>query len=218
MTFKGAGFAHTLSLFLNFGCLHTLFYKRKSIFAQNNETLEGKFLDNITSTFELELPSNLETMEQYIQFIVPRIKYWSGKIEDTTLWQERRWMEIQGIEKWDKSFVHFFMPDGEYLIFDNGVMTKRSWRYVGGSLVLDEGSKTILYEIDFINDMFLIFRQHGTNRYFVLGDEKFVKKINFDWYNAMEELYNVYRHNSRFSLWLIVLIFFIVMFLGYFYM
>lgn len=218
MTFKGASFAHTLSLFLNFGCLLRLVLKRKSIFAQNNETLEGKFLDNITSTFELELPQDLQTMEQYINYIVPRVKYWSGKIENTKLWQERRWMEIQGTEAWDKSFIHIFMPDGEYLIFDNGVMTKRSWRYLSGALVLDEGRSTILYDIDFINDTFLILKQHGTNRYFVLGDEKFVKKVNYDWYNAMEELYNIYRHNSKFSMWVFVLIFFLVMFLAYFYM
>ena len=195
-----------------------MFCKRKSIFAQNNETLEGKFFDNITSTFELELPRDLQTMEEYVKFIVPRVKSWSGKIEETKLWQECRWMEIQGTEAWDKSFIHIFMPDGEYLVFDNGVMTKRSWRLVGEALVLDEGRSTILYDIDFISDTFLILRQHGTNRYFVLGDEKFVTKINFDWYNAMEELYNVYRHNSRFSLWLFVLIFFVVMFLAYFYM
>lgn len=218
MTFKGAGFAHTLSLFLNFGCLHTLFYKRKSIFAQNKETLEGKFLDNISSTFELELPQDLQTMEEYVKFIIPRVKNWSHKIEEVKLWQECRWMEIQGTEAWDKSFIHIFMPDGEYLVFDNGVMTKRSWRFVGDALVLDEGRSTILYDIEFMNDTFLVLKQHGTNRFFVLGDEKFVKKINYDWYDAMEELYNIYRHNSRFSLWLFVLIFFVVMFLAYFYM
>ncbi len=180
--------------------------------------MEGKFLDNITSTFELELPRDLQTMEEYVKFIIPRIRSWSHKIEEVKLWQECRWMEIQGTEAWDKSFVHIFMPDGEYLVFDNGIMTKRSWRYVGGALVLDEGRNSILYDIDFMNDIFLVLRQHGTNRYFVLGNEQFVKKIKYDWYNAMEELYNVYRHNSRFSLWVIVLVFLLAMFLGYVYM
>lgn len=187
---------------------------------QNHTTLEGKFLDKITSTFELELPRDYQTMEQYLDFILPRIENWSNPIEETTLWQECRWMEIQGTEAWDKSFIHIFMPDGEYLVFDNGVMTKRSWRLVGGAFVLDEGRNTILYDIKFMNDTFLVLKQHGTNtkNYFVLGDEKFVNKINYDWYNAMEELYNVYRHSSRFSLWLFVLIFFVIMFLAYFYM
>ena len=88
----------------------------------------------------------------------------------------------------------------------------------GDAFVLDEGRSTILYDIEFLNDMFLVLKQHGTSRYFVLGDEKFVKKINYDWYNAMEELYNIYRHNSRFSLWVFVLIFIVIMFAAYFYM
>ncbi len=180
--------------------------------------MEGNFFDRLTSTFELELPRDLQTLEEYVEFIIPRIESWSGKIDDTKLWQERRWMEIQGKEAWDKSFIHIFMPDGEYLVFDNGIMTKRSWRLVSGALVLDEGRSTILYDIKFLSDTFLVLQQHGTKHVFVLGDEKFVTKINFDWYNAMEELYNVYRHNSRFSLWLIVLVFFVVMFLAYFYM
>ena len=175
-------------------------------------------MDNITSTFELELPRHFQTMPEYLDYILPKVEAWSRPIEETKLWQECRWMEIQGTEAWDKSFIHIFMPDGEYLIFDNGVMTKRSWRMVGGAFVLDEGRSTILYDIKFMSDTFLILSQHGTNRYFVLGDEKFVAKINYDWYNAIEELYNVYRNNSRFSLWIFVLIFLIVMFVGYFYM
>ena len=185
---------------------------------QNHTTLEGKFLDNITSIFELELPRDFETMEEYLDFIIPRVKNWSRPLDETKLWLECRWMEIQGKEAWDKSFIHIFMTNGEYLLFDNGVMTKRSWRLVGEAFVLDEGKSTILYDIEFLNDMFLILKQHGTSRYFVLGDEKFVKKIKYDWYNAMEELYNVYRNNSRFSLWVFVLIFIVIMFAAYFYM
>lgn len=185
---------------------------------QNNKTLNGKLLDNIFGLFELDLPRDLERMDDFLKFILPKVKEYSGSLKDTSLWQGGRWMEIQGNDAWDKSFIHIFMPDGEYLIFDNGVMTRRTWRVLGGSLLLDEGKSTILYDIDYVSDTFFILRQNGTNRFFVLGNEKFVRKIKFDWRTAMEELYNDYRHNSKFSLWVMFLILVLVLFFGYFYL
>ncbi|MBL7816949.1 MAG: hypothetical protein JNL70_18140 [Saprospiraceae bacterium] len=179
--------------------------------------MEGKFLDNIFSTFELDLP-HLDSMEAYIAFILPKVKEYGGSFKNTNLWQGARWMEIQGTDAWDKSFIHIFMPENEYLIFDNGVMSKRSWRILGNSLLIDEGRATILYEVDYIDSNFFILRQNGTNRYFVLGKEGFVRKIKQDWRVAMEELYNEYRNNSKFSLWVMVLILALVLILGYFYM
>ena len=184
---------------------------------QNQNKLEGKFLDNIFGAFELDLPKELDKMEDFIKYILPKVKEYGGSLKNTNLWQGGRWLEIQGTDAWDKSFIHVFQPDGEYLIFDNGVMTKRSWRLLGGSLLLDEGKSTILYDVDFINDTFLILKQNGTNRYFVLGKEGFVRKIKFDWRVAMDELYNLYRHQSKFSLWVMILIAFIILFFGYFY-
>jgi hypothetical protein len=184
---------------------------------QINKTLDGKFLDNIFGVFELDLPRDLEKMEDYLKFILPKVKEYSGKLKDAQLWQNNRWLEIQGTDAWDKSFIHIFMPDGEYLIFDNGVMTKRAWRFLDGSLLLDESRSTILYDVDYVSDTFMILRQNGTGRYFVLGKEKFVRKIKFDWRQAMEELYNDYRHNSKFSLWVLFIIAFVILFFGYFY-
>ena len=146
--------------------------------------MEGNFFDRLTSTFELELPRDLQTLEEYVEFIIPRIESWSGKIDDTKLWQECRWMEIQGTEAWDKSFIHIFMPDGEYLVFDNGIMTKRSWRLVSGALVLDEGRSTILYDIKFLSDTFLVLQQHGTKHFFVLGRKERIAGEKRDRYRS----------------------------------
>ncbi len=184
---------------------------------ENYKTLEGRFLDNLFGAFELDLPRDLERMEDYIKFILPKVKEYGGSIKDKKLWEGKRWLEIQGTDAWDKSFIHIFNPEGEYLIFDNGVMTARKWRLLDSSLLLDEGRSVIMYDVDYISDTFLILRQNSTNRYFVLGKEGFVRKIKFNWRDAMEELYNDYRHNSKFSLWVMFIIAFIILFIGYFY-
>ena len=180
--------------------------------------MEGKLLDNIFGVFELDLPKDLGQMEDYIKFILPKIKPWGSSLNDENLWQSGRWMEIQGNDAWDKSFVHIFMPDGEYLIFDNGVLTRRAWRKIGNSLMLDEIKNTILYDVEYINDNFLILRQNGLDRYFVLGKESFVRKIKFDWLTAMDELYNVYRYNSKFSMWAMFLFILLIILFGWLYM
>ena len=179
--------------------------------------MEGRFLDNIFNAFELDLPRDIDTMENALKFILPKIKPWGGSIKDTSLWLGPRFLEIHGTDAWDKSFIHIFQETGEHLIFDTGVMTKRNWNVLGPSLLLEEGGRTIMYDVEYINETFIILKQNSTNRYFVLGSESFVRKINFNWRDAMEELYNVYRHNSRFSMWIMLIIALVVLFFGYIY-
>lgn len=179
--------------------------------------MEGKFLDNLFNAFELDLPDNLEKMEDYIKYIVPKVSPWGGNFKDLSLWQGPRFLEINGTDAWDKSFIHIFQPNGEHLIFDNGVMTKRAWSILGPSLLLQEGGLTIMYDIIYINDTFFILKQNSTNKYFVLGREGFVRKIKFDWRVAMEELYNVYRNQSKFSFWVMVIIGLLVLLFGWVY-
>jgi hypothetical protein len=179
--------------------------------------VEGRFLDNIFGAFELDLPRDMERMDDYLKFILPKVKEYSGSIKDINLWQGGRWLEIQGTDAWDKSYIHIFMPEGEYLIFDNGIMSKRGWRLLGSSLLLEEGRNIVMYDVEYISDTFLVLRQNSTSRFFVLGKESFVRKIKFDWRAAMEELYNDYRHNSKFSLWVMFIIAILIIFVGYFY-
>ncbi len=179
--------------------------------------MEGKFLDNIFNAFELDLPEELDKMEDFIKYIVPKVRPWAGNLRDTSLWQGPRFLEINGTDAWDKSFIHIFQPTGEHLIFDNGVMTKRSWNILGPSLLLEESGRTIMFDVEFVNETFLILKQNSTNRYFVLGREGFVRKVKFDWRACMEELYNVYRNQSKFSLWVMVIIAFFILFFGWVY-
>jgi hypothetical protein len=55
----------------------------------------------------------------------------------------------------------------------------------------------------------------GRQKYFVYADEAMLNKKKLDWRAAMEELYNIYRNNSKFGIWITGLIVVIVTFLFY---
>jgi hypothetical protein len=188
--------------------------------------VEGRFLDKVFGAFELDLPRETETMDAALKFILPRVQPWSEDLRETKFWLGKRWLEIpnvrdnrfeEGTDAWAKRFINIFMDGNEHLVIDNGVVAKKVWRVLGNALILDEGKNTILYDLQFLNDTFMVLKQNGTDRYFVLGAEKFVEKIKFDWRPAMEELFNVYRNNSKFSLWVMALITLVVLFLVYLY-
>ena len=47
------------------------------------------------------------------------------------------------------------------------------------------------------------------------GTEKMLNKKKLDWRGAMEELYNIYRETSKFSVWVMALLAIIVIFVVY---
>jgi hypothetical protein len=178
--------------------------------------MEGKFLDRFSSVFELDLPPNLQTMKDYIEFIVPKVQAWSEDLRETQFWLNKSWLEIHDNDAWDRTFIHIFMPDGEHFMSDNGVVNRSNWQTLpkSNSLILNQGRETILYDLVFLNSDLLILKQNGTSRYFVLGAERFVKgRIKHDWRAAMEALYNIYRENSKFSVYVFGLIAVIIIFL-----
>jgi hypothetical protein len=177
--------------------------------------MEGRLLDRVTSVFELDLPPHLQTMREYIEHIVPQVQQWSEDLRETQFWHNKRWHEIHDSDAWDRAFIHMFMPDGEHLVSDNGKVSQTAWRFLpnSNSLILSHNRDTIMYDLVFLNGDMMILRRNGTADYFVLGEERFVKKIKNDWRTAMEALFNIYRENSRFSLYIILLILFVVAFL-----
>ena len=46
--------------------------------------MEGRFLDRIMNAFELDLPDK-DSMEQYLDYIIPKVGAWSAGLKDTKL-------------------------------------------------------------------------------------------------------------------------------------
>ena len=185
--------------------------------------MEGRFLDNLTSSFELDLPKNLETLDQFIEFIVPKVQPWSEDLREEKFYVGKRWKEIRDTDTYHETVLHMFMPGGEYMVVIDGDISKGIWRYMAenNTFILDYGGKSQLFDLSFLNGDFFILQKHGDQmrkgkqKYFVYGAEGMLNKKKLDWRQAMEELYNIYRTNSKFSTWVMLLLLFIVGFVVY---
>ena len=185
--------------------------------------MEGRFLDNLTSSFELDLPSNLETLDEFIEFIVPKVQPWSEDLREEKFYVGKRWKEIRDTDTYHETVLHMFMPGGEYMVVIDGDISKGIWRYMAenNTFILDYGGKSQLFDLSFLNGDFFILQKHGDQmrkgkqKYFVYGAEGMLNKKKLDWRQAMEELYNIYRTNSKFSTWVMLLLLFIVGFVVY---
>ena len=174
--------------------------------------MENRFLDKITGLFELDLPDGLENMEEHIEFIVPRIQAWSEDLREEEFYLNTRWKEIRDTDTYHEVVLHIFMAGGEYLVSVDGDISKGGWRYLSESntFIVEYGPKSQLYDLAFLNNDFFILKKHGDqarkgrDKYFVYGNELSVG--NLDWRDAMDSLYNIYRSNSRFSIYLFLII------------
>jgi hypothetical protein len=182
--------------------------------------MEGRFLDNLTNAFELDLPSNLETLEQFIEYIVPKVQPWSEDLREEKFYVGKRWKEIRDTDTYHETVLHMFMPGGLYMVVIDGDISKGVWQYMAenNTFILDYGGKSQLFDLTFLNDDFFILQKHGDQirkgkqKYFVYGAEGMLNKKKLDWRAAMEELYNIYRNNSKFSTWVMLILLVLVAF------
>jgi hypothetical protein len=185
--------------------------------------MESRFLDKLTSSFELELPRDLETLDQFVEYIVPKIQPWSEDLKEEKFYVGKRWKEISSADTFHETVLHMFMPGGEYMLSVDGDITKGLWRYLPetNTFILEYANKSQLFDLSFLNGDFFILQKHGDQarkgkqKYFVYAEEGMLNKKKLDWRATMEELYNVYRENSKFSLWVMLLLLFVVGFVVY---
>ncbi len=185
--------------------------------------MEGRLLDRIFNAFELDLPSRLETLDQFVEYIIPQVQPWSEDLREEKFYVGKRWKEIRDTDTYHETVLHMFMPGNEYMVAVDGDITKGIWRYLPetNTLILEYANKSQLFDLSFLNNDFFILQKHGDQirkgrqQYFVYAEEGMLNKKKLDWRSAMEELYNVYRNNSKFSMWVMLLLLCIVAFVVY---
>jgi hypothetical protein len=185
--------------------------------------MEGRFLDSLTNSFELDLPSGLETLDDYVEYIVPKVQPWSEDLREEKFYVGKRWKEVRDTDTYHETVLHMFMPGGEYMVVIDGDISKGAWRYMpeNNTFILDYGGKSQLFDLSFLNSDFFILQKHGDQsrkgrqKYYVYGSESMLNKKKLDWRAAMEELYNIYRNTSKFSVWVGALVVLIAVFLVY---
>ncbi|MBU6339980.1 MAG: hypothetical protein KGS48_00675 [Bacteroidetes bacterium] len=165
---------------------------------------------DISRGFSPELPEVLGSLDDHLDFILPKVEPFGEDLGETKFWHQKRWKEIRDEDGFHEAILHIFNPGSEYLLSLDGNILKGTYRQLGGdnTLIIEISGKSELFDLCFLNSDFMILAKHGDQgrkglrRYFCLAHEPVTmsKKGELDWRNLMERMYNVYRENSL-SLW-----------------
>jgi hypothetical protein len=180
--------------------------------------------DHVSGLLELEMPER-ETMDQYLDAILPKVRPFSEDVREKAYFVDIRWKEIREGDQFHESVLHIFRPDGgEYMLSVDGNIQKGVWRQLANynTFILEMGGKSELFDLVFLNGLFMILKKHGdqvrkgNRKYFMLANEQIANGPNgaLEWRDLMEILFNLYRENN--SPWRIVIA--ILLILGAFMM
>lgn len=181
---------------------------------------DNKLLGNLTKPFSLELMEH-ETMDAYLDDIIPNVKPWSEDLREEEFYLDTRWLEIRDTDDFLETVLHIFRPENEYLLSIDGNISKGIWRVLerSNTLIIELGAdgaivKSELYDLAFLNKDFFILKKHGDQKrkgkrkYFVMGREAVVR--NLEWREIMDKLFGNYKNNSQFLFLLAVVIIIVV--------
>ncbi len=165
-----------------------------------------------------------ESLDQYIDFILPKIYYLGEDLKDTEYYVDHPWKEIRQDADFHEHIVHIFkrpdLPfdvksksedDGpDYMRLVNGEGPKGKWMFVAKTniLLIKQAAVPTLqqalnsfesFQLVFLNDEFFIIKRYGTIAR--PGEPKYIvlgreaRVRNIEWRECMDLLYNVYRYN-----------------------
>ncbi|MBP7272366.1 MAG: hypothetical protein KA974_00905 [Saprospiraceae bacterium] len=190
--------------------------------------MENPIINKLTRTFSVELPE-LESIDDYVDFIIPKIYKYSEDLYESDYYIETRWLEVRDDDNFLETVLHIFRDKGEYLQSVDGNIARGGWQVLDTSntLILNQLSgnsvvRSELYDLIFLNSDFLILKKHGDQqrkgqrKYFVLANEMVARGL--EWREVMDLLYNLHRGNSRsfnMILFLLLLIALIILYFSY---
>ncbi len=171
---------------------------------------EVSIFNDISRAFSPDLPRDLGTMDQHLDFILPKVIPYGEDLREEQYWIGKRWKEVRDDEGFHEAILHIFNTGGEYLLSLDGNLVKGTWRKLGtyNTLIIEIAGRSELFDLRFLNTDFLVLTKHGDQgrkgqrRFFCLIHERSASspKGELDWRNVMEKMFNVWRENSL-SLW-----------------
>lgn len=182
---------------------------------------------DISRALSPELPADLGTMDQHLDFILPKVVPYGEDLREEKFWLGKRWKEVRDDEGFHESILHIFNAGGEYLLSLDGNVLKGTWKQLGtnNSLILELANKMELFDVRFLNADFLVLTKHGDQvrkgqrKYFFLVHEPATRgpKGELDWRNLMEKMFNIWRENSiGFGSWLLLaVVIFVILYLSF---
>ncbi|MEZ4920250.1 MAG: hypothetical protein R2792_14190 [Saprospiraceae bacterium] len=165
---------------------------------------------DIGRAFSPDLPNDLGTMDQHLDFIIPKVIPFGEDLREEEFWVGRRWKEVRDDEGFHEAILHIFNGGNEYMLSLDGNVLRGTWRRLEGynTLILEVGGRSELFDLRFLNGDFMVMTKHGDQgrkgqrKYFCLAHEPVTMSQGreLDWRNIMERLFNVWRDNSI-SIW-----------------
>ena len=196
--------------------------------------------DSVYDLLGLELPEQ-ESLDDYIEFILPKIYYLGRDLSDTTVYTDTPWLEIREDAEFHEHIVHIFKPFGspmeikakseddgpDYIRFINGIGSKGKWQYIeeGNMLIIKHAAVTPFnqgmseftsFHLKFLNSEFLILERSGRilkgeKKYMLMAREELAKFM--EWRETIDLMYNPYRYNVVYiSLFVILIVLFFIIF------
>lgn len=165
--------------------------------------MEDRLLDKIAQPFNISLPEH-ETMEKAIDEFLPAVKDFGEKdLEDTDCpLYKIDWVSMTD-EPGDNSVVlNTFLSSGEIRISRDGSMDAKAFRVLSANRIIIGQSlhrDAFLYELQFMDNDFLIFKRHGNEanikkKYLFFCREAIGTRLV--WKEALEKLVDKYRNNQ----------------------
>ncbi len=165
----------------------------------------------------------MQTLHEYLAFLLfspdTNIRQWSEDLSETDFYVVeggKPWLQIQDRDNAFETVLHFFNPNGEYLLVVEGNVSRGKWRLLDNTnkMIIEQGQgRSEMYELAFLSETFFILRKHGgyavgkKPNFLVLGHERVVARL--EWRDYVELLFNTYRsQNKSFNN---LLIFFVVL-------
>ena len=171
----------------------------------------------------LNLPE-LESLDEYVDYILPKIYYLGEDIKNTEYYVDTPWKEIRQDADYHEHIVHIFKsPEASFLVKSkaeddgpdymrlvNGEGPKGKWMFLekNNIILIKQAAVPTLqqalnsfesFQLVFLNDDFLIIKRYGSSP--KPGEGKYVilgreVRVRFiEWRECMDLLYNVYRYN-----------------------
>ncbi len=166
--------------------------------------LGDKLLERVTRTFsEPEIPEQ-ESLDEYLDAIIPNIRQWSEDLVEDSFFLDKPWREIRDDTAFHQDLLHFFNEGGEYLMSLDGDVTNGMWRYLerANKFMIEHGGEAELFELAFLSKDFFILSKQGHN-HGALDDRKYFFMIyeprggGLEWNDAVQLLLDTARNNNR---------------------
>lgn len=117
-------------------------------------------------------------MKTFISNIIPQLQIFSKKLDNLTLLQKHKWVQIDDVENIKNVFI--FRKNKEVIISKNGIAKIEEWDYIDNdSLYIKFDGQMYLFKHGFLDDNIFALNLDNSNKYlFFINETKYEPGLN----------------------------------------